>query len=436
MKKLLTALVAAALGAASATADIRAVTPKPRDGGKPEKATMKRHAKAVDTARKGGAKLVFIGDSITHFWSSKGASVLRRNFSKGDWRMFNLGTSGDHTENVIWRLENGELDGFNAKCVHVMIGTNNTGHNSFEKEPPSDTILGIRRILQIVREKQPSAKIILTAIFPRGEKATDARRVRNDVVNAEIARFCDGKTVLWCDFRDRFLKADGTLPSELVPGFLHPAKSGYQIWADSVKPFVEYCLTGRGNPPVSPAAADPRPGCDPDTRPRAARPVTRIDRLTGDASWADRLLADRNMIVKTKRFKTVFLGDTKKDGLGRTLDEVRGLSSPDALDLGYEGDRVENVLWRAMYGELEGYKADCFVVSAGAANSDDAPEDVAAGVRRILATVAAKHSGAEVILLSVPSKAYGAAGVSKVRRLNALLKKLADGASARWIERR
>ncbi len=417
MRKRFIAFAAAALSALGAFADIKAVRAVPRDGGKPTKATMKRHAKKAEAAKNGGGALVFIGDSITHFWESKGAKVLRRNFAKGEWKMFNLGTSGDRTEHVIWRLENGELDGFSAKCVHVMIGTNNTGQRKFADEPPSDTILGIRRILQIVREKQPQAKIILTAIFPRGEKATDARRLRNDVVNAEISKLCDGQTILWCDFRDRFLEDDGTLPAETVPGFLHPNAKGYQIWADAVRPYVAHCLTGKGPAPVSPPAKDPRPGCEPDGHPRAARPTTRIRPLAERGGWAEKLLRDRNRIVEKKSFDLVLLGDGTLAGRGKDC-------AGEVLDLAYPGDRTEHVLWRAMYGELEGYKAKRFVVAAGTENLDDSPEDIAAGVARILETVAKKHPKTKVTLVPVAPK--GPEDHRRAAGVNALLKRVAE----------
>lgn len=221
---------------------IRATTPQNWNG-RPDSWQMKRHAQKVEAAANGGAKVVFIGDSITHNWERKGREQLKKYFSHGDWKMLNLGFGSDRTEHVIWRLENGELDGYEAAFVSIMIGTNNTGHFPVEKESPEDTVEGIRKILEIVRQKQPKALVVLTAIFPRGEKPDDPCRLRNDKVNEKIRAFADGTDVVWLDLKDDFLAPDGTLPKELFPDFLHPSAEGYEIWYRGVKPYVERALS-------------------------------------------------------------------------------------------------------------------------------------------------------------------------------------------------
>ena len=167
---------------------IRAATPTVWKG-KPDSWQMRRHAEKMQQAAAGGVKVVFICDSITNGWEQKGRGPeqLKKYFSEGDWKMLNLGYSADRTEHVLWRLDNGELDGYEAKCILLMIGTNNAGHfKKFSDEPPADTILGIREILKKIRAKQPKAKVVLTAIFPRGANENDPLRLRSDVVNREI----------------------------------------------------------------------------------------------------------------------------------------------------------------------------------------------------------------------------------------------------------
>jgi len=183
MKKTIVA-IAAALSVASAFASIRAVSHD--DYGNENAWQRKRHNEKMAEVANGGAKVVFVGDSITHFWESNGKEQLNKYFSEGDMKMLDLGISADRTEHVLWRLNEGrELDGYEAKCVLLMIGTNNAGHFPIEKESPGDTILGIREILRTIRAKQPKATIVLTAIFPRGATADDACRQRNDIVNKE-----------------------------------------------------------------------------------------------------------------------------------------------------------------------------------------------------------------------------------------------------------
>ena len=250
--------VAAALVAASTLGAIRAVTPTAWNGD-PNCWQMKRHLEKMAVVTNGGAKVVFIGDSITHFWETKGAAQLAKYFGKGDLRMLDLGTSADRTEHVLWRLTEGrELDGYEAKVVFLMIGTNNTGHFPFAEEPPADTILGIREILQVIAAKQPTAKIVLTAIFPRGADAADACRRRNAVVNKEIAKFADGARVFWLDFNDQFLTVDGKLPHEVFPDLLHPDAYGYELWASATLPYAQSAVAGLPMPPRSCAAAPRR----------------------------------------------------------------------------------------------------------------------------------------------------------------------------------
>ena len=126
--------VAALLAAGTSFGAIRAVTPTVWNG-KPDCWQMKRHAEKMRQAAAGGVKVVFIGDSITNGWEQKGRGPeqLEKYFSRGDWKMLNLGYSADRTEHVLWRLDNGELDGYEAKCILLMIGTNNSGH--FFRDP-------------------------------------------------------------------------------------------------------------------------------------------------------------------------------------------------------------------------------------------------------------------------------------------------------------
>ena len=136
---------------------------------------MPRHEHVRALAAKGGYPVVFIGDSITHCWEKSGKAVWDANFATGDFRALNLGFSGDNTENVLWRIDNGELDGLDPKAVVLMIGTNNTGHRKLEEERPIDTVLGVQAIIERVIAKCPNTKVILHPIFPRGLPDSAAR---------------------------------------------------------------------------------------------------------------------------------------------------------------------------------------------------------------------------------------------------------------------
>ena len=434
MKKTMVA-IAAALCVASAFASIRAVSHD--DYGNADAWQRKRHNEKMSEVAKGGAKVVFIGDSITHFWESNGKEQLEKYFSEGDMKMLDLGISADRTEHVLWRInEGGELDGYEAKCILLMIGTNNSGHFPVEKEPPGDTVLGIREILKSIRAKQAKATVVLTAIFPRGANADDSTRLRNDIVNKEIQKFADGKTVFWCDFTDQFLTADGRLSRDVFPDLLHPNALGYEIWYSAVKPYIDYALSdGRLPAPANRYASRLN-----DRVNRFEKPKATFPELCG---WHDRLLEKRNQISESGgEIDLVFLGDSithNWESNGRaSLAELRKTYS--VLDSGYSGDRTENLLWRIKYGgELDGYKAKCIMLMIGTNNTwhrNDKAEDTAAGIRAILDVIAKKQPQATTLLL--PIFPFGDSPADKKRvvndKVNGIIKGYADGEKVVWVD--
>ncbi|MDF1755617.1 MAG: platelet-activating factor acetylhydrolase IB subunit [Verrucomicrobiales bacterium] len=188
------------------------------------------HNRFVKIAEEGAAELVFLGDSITAGWNGKKA-IWEEAF--GAYKPANFGIGGDRTQHVLWRIENGELDGkIKPKAVVIMIGTNNSGSDSAE-----GIASGVTRIVETVREKQPQAKILLLAVFPRGPKAEgNSRRDKLKAVNDTIAKLDDGKHIHYLDIGDKFLEEDGTLTKEIMPDYLHLSAAGYQIWADAISP--------------------------------------------------------------------------------------------------------------------------------------------------------------------------------------------------------
>lgn len=191
----------------------------------------KRHGEKVAQANSGGHDLIFIGDSITHGWEGAGKATWEKHY--GDRKALNLGFSGDRTEHVIWRLENGELrKQQNAKVAVIMIGTNNTGHN---QQDPSETADGIKRILSILRARCPDAKVLLLGVFPRDHEPDGKLRQINNALNKRIAELHDGERVHFLDIGPRFLDEDGRLPKEIMPDFLHPREKGYAIWAEAIE---------------------------------------------------------------------------------------------------------------------------------------------------------------------------------------------------------
>ena len=198
---------------------------------------LSRH-QLVESYRGKTVDLVLLGDSIMHFWEkyhpvSWGKLVAGR-------KVLNLGYGGDRTETVIWRVEHGELDGYEAKAVALMIGTNN---NSFEATDPANVAKGVIKIVGMIREHQPKAKIVLMPIFPRGVSADSKRhaepRARNDKTNEILECFArENKDIVWLDFNAKFLDASGWVPKRLMADEIHPTDEGYDIWMDAMLPVL------------------------------------------------------------------------------------------------------------------------------------------------------------------------------------------------------
>ena len=231
MRYLICAGIVGAVLAGSSYASEVSTTPQSKmaDGG-----WKKRFEERKEQAEKGESTYFFMGDSITHGWDSR----LAKHFP--EMKIANIGISGDRTEQTLWIIDNLDWKKVNPKVIMLMIGTNNTGHRNREQESPNDTFDGIKAIIKNLREKTPDTKILLLAIFPRGETAGDQARVRNSTVNAMIPTLADNKNVFFMDIGARFLAPDGaTLPKDIMPDLLHLSEKGYAIWAEAVKAKLE-----------------------------------------------------------------------------------------------------------------------------------------------------------------------------------------------------
>lgn len=210
-----------------------AVTPVPREGG-----WLKRHESFNERVKRGNVDLIFIGDSITQGWEGAGKEVWQKHYR--DRNAVNLGISGDRTQHVLWRLENGNIEGISPKLAVVMIGTNNSGDNS-----PREIADGIEAIVSKLREELPETKILLLGIFPRGADESDPRRRVNQQTNEIVSKLHDDEQVHYLDIGEEFLEDDGTLPRDIMPDLLHLSPQGYEIWARSIEPKVIESMENR-----------------------------------------------------------------------------------------------------------------------------------------------------------------------------------------------
>lgn len=175
------------------------------------------------------AQVIFIGDSITQGWEGAGKQAWADNFAQYD--AVNLGIGGDRTQHVLWRLDNGNLEGIKPKAAVVMIGTNNSNGEDNTAEQIAD---GVRAIVEKLRSKLPDTRILLVAIFPRGENP-NPQRGKILQANQIIRRLADNRNVIWVDFGHKFIDDSGRIPRELMPDYLHLSEEGYRIWAESLR---------------------------------------------------------------------------------------------------------------------------------------------------------------------------------------------------------
>jgi len=191
-----------------------------------------KHEQNLEVAKAGDVELLLMGDSITDFWRQPegrfaGKPILDEYF--GQWKIANFGIAGDTTQGVIYRLQNGEGEGFTPRAIMLMIGTNNTAANS-----APEIAEGVGAIVLDMRTRWPDAQILLLAVFPRGT-ASDPRRQIIAGINERIAKLHDGQHVHYLDIGQVFLDGDGNIPQEVMSDGLHPSTEGYRRWAEAVK---------------------------------------------------------------------------------------------------------------------------------------------------------------------------------------------------------
>ncbi len=248
MKKILVlVLCLAAVGSAFAAAnpcDVKigshkAVTPESRGD---KDWWMPRHNAIVERVKQGNVDLLMIGDSITHGWEKSGKPVWDKYYANRN--AVNMGFSGDKTEHVIWRLQNGEIENINPKLAVIMIGTNNSA-GDYTPEQIAD---GVKAIVCQLRTKLPNTKILVLAIFPRGDAeqrkdktkgaSYNAQWKRNDDAVRIFKKIADNKMIYFLDINKKFLNKKGELPRDVMSDLLHPGEKGYEIWAKAMEPTI------------------------------------------------------------------------------------------------------------------------------------------------------------------------------------------------------
>ena len=221
------------------------------------------HQQLLAKAKSGGIDVYFVGDSITRRWGALDYPDFLAHWQKRfhGWNAGNFGWGADRTENILWRLENGELDGVNPKVIVILAGTNNVGKEPGDESKVADVSRGLSAIVAVCRKKAPAATIVLTAIFPRNDNPAVMPTITG--INAGLARMADGQSIRFLDVNGRLADPRGTLFEGMMVDGLHPSLKGYEVWAEGLQPILTELLG-------PPAAADhaPPPTGDPSAAER------------------------------------------------------------------------------------------------------------------------------------------------------------------------
>ncbi len=389
-----------------------------------------------ETARQEGKeiKIAFLGDSITENWfvsglKTPGEAVWKELFATPRYRAINLGFGGDRTENVLWRLHHGQMDGLDPEVVVLQIGTNNLGGDG-AAEPAGDTIYGIRTCVRTILAKCPRAKVVLHPIPPRGERPDTAVRRQLDVINRELPRIADGRRVFWCDYSDRLLASDGVLPKDIAGDGIHLTAKGHRVWAEALKPLLDALL---GYADKLPDGAVPK--TDFTYRPTEPRM----------SAWIDYRIGPKRAEIlsnPSRHYDLVMAGDSITHNWEErgTVAMSEILDGYQVLNLGFGGDRVGDITWDAQQGGLfSGYSADVITLLIGTNDLNDPtrePADVAKGIDLCIRAIRERQRQAKILLMPILPR--GADPKSEIRRrvneVNALIRPLADGKSVVWFD--
>lgn len=421
-------IVAAALSAAlsqpvfaqtsTLPATIPSAQPNIGDADCPAPCPSARFNKKVRTIRTDIYDLAMIGDSITEtVGDARGEWIpLKAVWSKyfAPHNAINLGYSGYRTENILWQLQNGELDFKQSpKVITLLIGTNNTDDQNYREIHTGEQVFaGVKAIVGLIREKHPSSKILILRPFPcggPGSQTTYQRKYnRSETAMGYLRRagelsagLADGKQVFWLDIGHVFLRPDGSINTDLMPDLIHPNAAGAEAWAQAIEPTLAQLLGVK-------SIVDPQPNS-------AVIPAAKLEENGYD--WLGR----HNEIIKLGKQidpEVVFIGDSLTHGWGglpaghfkhaqkNTLDKV--FSGFRTLNLGFGWDRTQNILLRIDHGELDGIHPRAVVLHIGTNNTSgtanarqNTPDEIVAGIRACVIRIRAKLPDAKIILMSV-----------------------------------
>lgn len=230
-----------------------APTPRPRGDDKSRVA----HEQLIEKTKQGAIDVYFQGDSITRRWGATDYPQLLAHWRQHfyGWNAANFAWGGDATHNMLWRMQNGELNGVSPKVVVLQAGTNNLPWSGPADDAKVDEVYhGVRAIINEFRQQTPEATIILTGLFPRSQNLELVETIR--AINHRLETLSNGRSVRFLNINDKLADQSGRLLPGISSDGLHLEKPGYEVWAQALKPMIEEIL----GPPAEEDHAPPPTG--------------------------------------------------------------------------------------------------------------------------------------------------------------------------------
>lgn len=365
--------------------------------------STKRHELKLAALAKEKFDLLMIGNSITNnFDKPEYQSIWNQFFAPR--KAINLGYSGYRTENILWNLEHGELEGQSPKVVTLEMGTNNVDEKNYPTRHTAKQLAGgIEAIVNLIRQKLPDAKIILLRCFPGcygGPNPTSHRAILERASDINL-KLVDNKYVFYCDVNHVFLNMDGSINHDMMLDWLHPSPAGAKAWAQAMEPLLSKLMGDKSLDTELPSNS-------------AIVPVPKLENDSYD--WWKRhteVLRIKDSInpeiVLIGNSITHFWGGEPKVGHSNGPQTWASLfGSYHVLNLGFGWDRIQNALWRLDHGELDGLYPRIVIINIGTNNTSQtqnarmntAPE-IVEGIKALCMRVRSKVPEAKIIIMGV-----------------------------------
>jgi hypothetical protein len=198
----------------------------------------KHHDQFIERAKAGQIDIVFFGSTPAEMWlwPDRGRSVWDQTF--GSLKAAGFGSGGTHFESLLWRMQHGELDGYQAKLVVVhaenafFAGQGIRFDGNVRDIDLNNYVSKYAAIIAEIRARQPQARILLFSVFPRSKEGAEPV-----MLNAALAALGNNDTVFFIDMSKRFFRADGSFDDGMWSGGVR--EPAFKAWAEELQPWLD-----------------------------------------------------------------------------------------------------------------------------------------------------------------------------------------------------